>query len=159
MLTIDEINRLYKEDWEAARSEYGAGKIPWEVQQHICERQRARYVMHTVALDSGTTMLAHMKRYAIWGNVIKEMLGVDEISTPRRETLNEKHNKMVAWCLENVGRQITPDDLAEQSGFSRSKCLQFMKDNVGMFHPLKRGLYELRDPKVEKEREKRELDK
>lgn len=154
MTSANEINRMHAEAWAEAAEKYGSKfDVPESVRFTISERTRARMILLKDP-DPGVSKAAHLTKYGVGPDFVKEILGSADVEVQRKETIAQKEKKLMTWCLQHVGAQISPETLVEESGFSRSKCLTFIQDNVGMFFQVKRGLYEIRDPKAEREKAK-----
>lgn len=67
-----------------------------------------------------------------------------------REKRGAKQKVVTAWVKDHAGEQIGAKDLAEAVSWNYQGALKFMKENVGMFIPIKRGLFEVRDPDMER---------
>ena len=159
-LTIEDANRLHKEDWARLIDKYGSAfKVPQEEVARQAEVTRARLCLATNSEKCPEqTPVGKLKWYGFTEAFIAAF-GFDlseHTAAPRNA---DKRKQADAWWHENVGAQIKPQELADAVGWSYSTALDYIKDNVTVFFPVKRGLYEVRDPKVERERDKqRQLD-
>jgi hypothetical protein len=67
-----------------------------------------------------------------------------------KEKRGAKSKAAAAWVKDHAGEQIAPKDLAAILNWNYQGALKYMKENIGMFVPIKRGLFEVRDPDVER---------
>lgn len=63
---------------------------------------------------------------------------------------SRKSNVIESWLKENIGKTITPKDIVEATGISMPTFYNFYNSNVGYFKKIKRGQFEVLDPKVER---------
>lgn len=63
---------------------------------------------------------------------------------------SRKSNVIESWLKENIGKTITPKDVVEATGISMPTFYNFYNSNVGYFKKIKRGQFEILDPKVER---------
>lgn len=141
-------NDLHKQEWAEAIAKYGAAfKVPTTVAREINERTRARWVLEG---EGGAVAL---RTHAIAASVIAAL----EVEVPHLAPKPKRADKWKAteqWCREHAMEQITPDQLAEITGFSRTTVLKFIQDRVDLFRKVKWGVYEVRDVEAERAREK-----
>ncbi len=71
--------------------------------------------------------------------------------------LSPSHDAEVVHIHEPLGeqvlKQVTPDIIAEIGDISVGTATTFIKERVHLFRKVKRGLYEIRDPKADREAE------
>lgn len=83
--------------------------------------------------------------------VLVEPGRVVDVQPERQRRKRDAMPKAVsAWALDHVGHQVSAYDVAEAVGWNYQGALRFIKDHVGMFHCVKRGLYEIRDERAER---------
>ena len=86
---------------------------------------------------------------------IRRVLGVDpEFEPARKEKRMDKYQKIIDWCMDNHLVQIEPATIVELGGFSYATVLKFIKDRPDLFYKIKKGLYEVRNPKIVRSEEK-----
>lgn len=142
-------NDLHRQEWAEAIAQYGSAfAVPSSVSWAINERTRARWVMGIHPNDLGA-----LKSHSIAASVI-EALEVEVPDLAPRPKRADKWKNMERWCRDHALEQVTPDQLADISGFSRSTALKFIQDRIDLFRKVKWGLYEVRDVEAERAREK-----
>jgi hypothetical protein len=62
----------------------------------------------------------------------------------------DKHRITIAWLEENTFEHITTNQLAEQMDVSNPTAKKFIEDNPFYFRTVKRGLWEIRNPKEDR---------
>lgn len=119
------------------------GAAPRDQVDFINELYRARFVL----LANPHDPLA-LRKNAVAQKVI-DFLGV-ESPEMKRERRADKYAKILEWCEENRYHQVTAEQIAEVGDMSYATALKYMKSRPDLFHQLKRGLYEIRDPDNER---------
>jgi hypothetical protein len=141
-------NNLHRQEWAEAVAQYGSPfRVPRAVAWHINERTRARWALET---ESGASAL---KTHAIASSVI-EALEMEVPTLAPKPKRADKWRATEQWCKEHTLEQVTPDQLAEITGFSRTTVLKFIQDRVDLFRKVKWGIYEVRDAEGDRAREK-----
>lgn len=143
-------NDLYKQQFAALAAVYGAYNIPKDDLREISDRCRAGYLAEAGTAD----LLIRMKQHMIPTKIIEEFVDPNAVSAPPPPKQKDKYKTLDVWCGENVGAQVKVAELEEVSGFSQATCNKYINDHPHIFVKVARGLYEVRDPKVEREREK-----
>jgi hypothetical protein len=62
----------------------------------------------------------------------------------------EKYQSIIDWTQEHLFEQVTPQQIMDVGEISYPTALKFIGDRPDIFRKLKRGLYELRDPKTDR---------
>lgn len=150
MLTADQINATYKLAHSDAAKRYGRN-IPSEVEREMSDRLRAGFAS-LIEPKSGMSFADHMRQYGLSEDILREF-SVDP-NAERKPKINDKEKHLKSWCVDNVGHQVTIEELAEISEFSESKCRTFITDNPNLFTKVKRGVWEIRDEAEERKRDK-----
>lgn len=147
-MDASDITAAHSAEWREAILQYGdAFHVPEEVSFAISERWRAR---HCMLLKPDQHPTATMREYNIAASIAREFECPGWTPPVKRES---KTKAFFDWCNEHVGEQITAQQLAEAHDFSPATAAARIRDNVGIFARLKKGLYEIRDPKIERQRE------
>ena len=68
---------------------------------------------------------------------------------------SSKYNAVYQWLDENSGVEVTTQDLCTVTEMSYPTTLKFIENNPQYFSKIKRGVYKVRDPKAEREAEKK----
>jgi hypothetical protein len=93
------------------------------------------------------------KSYNVTAEVIKHLLG-EEPSTPEpRQKRADKYQNIIDWCMENHLFQTDANHIAEVGGVSYATAIKFIKDRPDLFFRIKKGVYEVRNPKIVREEE------
>lgn len=66
----------------------------------------------------------------------------------------EKYDVVYKWLDENPGAEITTQELSAVIEMSYPTTLKFIENNPQYFRKVKRGTYEIRDPKSERKADK-----
>lgn len=88
--------------------------------------------------------------------LVTQYLGKEVCAKPeelRVETREQKFNKFLKWANEHHFEQYTTEQLTEQSGFSYQTTLKYLQETP-TFRKLKKGLWEIRDAKADREAQK-----
>ena len=135
--------------------QYGPSHIPGDKRHEAEEELRAFHVITKYGTSITSTVLSqYMLPPEIAKRVLDEM-GIDkEVDTQPKQKRNDKYKKVYQWCADNVMRQVTPLDIAEIGEISYPTALKLIKDRPDLFRTLKRGLYEVRDPKADRQADK-----
>ncbi len=153
------IQETHQELWKEAIEEYGDKfSVPFDVIYKISARTRALHVLQV--WNGAGPAVRFLSAYGIPVDIVTEVLAlycneeVDESDIgkpqPRRA---DKYDAFLDWTTEHVYEQFTTEQLVEQSGFSYPTTLKFISETAN-FHKVKKGVWELRDPKAEREKEK-----
>lgn len=151
--TYEEARRLCKEDWDKASEEHGdVFSIPKSVSYLISERDRARMCAVTNPSWSVKELVSY---YSIDQRAATEVFGVEQIEPDKKTRRSDKYGAIHAWCQENVFAQVSAAEIAEIGEISYPTALKLIGDRPDLFRKIKRGLYEVRDPKADREAEKK----
>ncbi len=151
--TYEEACALGKEDWTKASKEYGdVFSIPKHVKEKINERDRARMCAITNPTLSVKELVYH---YSIDAMVAEAIFGFVQVEADKKVRRSDKYGAIYAWCQDNVFAQVTAAEIAELGEVSYPTALKLITDRPDLFRKIKRGLYEVRDPKADREAEKK----
>ncbi len=70
--------------------------------------------------------------------------------SPDSVTRADLYGDILEWCAKNVFEEVTIPLLVEVSGLSAPTVRKFIGDRVDLFRKLKRGVWEVRDPKADR---------
>ena len=144
----DLINMEYQDNVDRLIKLYGEMAMwtsaPRDEVDFINELYRARFVLLVNPDDPGA-----LRKNAVPEKIIR-FLGVDT-DEARRERRSDKYTKILDWCDDHRYHQVNAEQIAEIGEMSYATALKFMKSRPDLFHQLKRGLYEVRDPDAERE--------
>lgn len=88
--------------------------------------------------------------------LVTDYLGKEVCAKPeelRVETREQKFNKFLKWANEHHFEQYTTEQLSEKSGFSYQTTLKYLQETP-TFRKLKKGLWEIRDAKADRDSQK-----
>ena len=63
---------------------------------------------------------------------------------------SEKYQALIDWTQEHLYEEVTPQTIMEVGNISYPTALKFIGDRPDIFRKIKRGVYELRDPKADR---------
>lgn len=158
------ILEVHNDLWEKAEKEHKlAIRVPGHQAQEISDFIRGLYVLQIWKKDGQKgSAIKFMLSYSIpestVAKIAEEYLGievdedsvVEEVKTEKRA---DKWDAFMKWAKDKVFEQFTTEQLVEISGFSYPTTLKFIQENP-TFRKVKRGLWEIRDPKADREAEK-----
>lgn len=155
-LTQQQAEQRYRDRLGELIEEYGSlFRAPSDRVRQVSEELRAFYVTEKFGASMNSSIVSqYMLPPDIANRVLTEMGITKEVAPTRKEKRSDKYNRLFAWCAENPYRQVTPLDVAEIGDMSYPTALKVIKDRPDLFRTIKRGLYEVRDPKTEREADK-----
>lgn len=149
----EEAREMHKRDWEAAAAEHGdIFAIPKQLKEKLAERDRARMCAITNPSWSVKELVSY---YSIDQRVAAEIFGVDQVEPEKKVKRSDKYDAIFSWCQDNVFAQVSPNEIAELGEISYPTALKLVNDRPDIFRKIKRGLFEIRDPKADREAEKK----
>jgi hypothetical protein len=77
----------------------------------------------------------------------------EEVADIRVEKRVDKYDSFIDWTKDKLFEQYTTEALVEVAGFSYPTVLKFVQDSP-YFRKVKKGLWEIRDPKADREAER-----
>jgi hypothetical protein len=162
LINNDTIKTTHKKLWEDAKEEYGeAFKVPQDVVFKINETIRALYVLQVWQRDGSSGNPAKfLNTYSVHPDILIEVVrgfcsididSVDDVVV-KAEKRSNKYDAFLDWAKAHVFEQYTTEDLVLISGFSYPTTLKFVQESPA-FRKIKKGLWEIRDPKADREAE------
>lgn len=70
--------------------------------------------------------------------------------SPAFVTREGQYESIIRWCAAHIFEEVTAADLAEVSGLSEPTVRKFIGDRSDLFRKLRRGVWEVRDPKSDR---------
>lgn len=143
----------YKSRITTLIDEYGSpSDVPTDEQFHASEKLRAAYSIHA---NPGIPTAQVLKQYAIDHRIWPYFIdGPTEAKPYKRLSRAEKIDSVVKWAASNVGKQITLQALIQESDIAYSMAKKITEDRPDIFRKVKRGQFEIRDPKADREADK-----
>jgi hypothetical protein len=154
-----------KIDLDLARSDYTAAMnklietygdpsaIPRDEQFAAGERLRAAYCIHS---NPDLPVPQIFKTYSVdqrvWEFFIED---VDAVKFERRLSRADKVSGVLKWATENVGEEVTLDKIMEVGDIAYSMAKKITEDRPDVFRKIKRGLFSVRDPKADREADRK----
>jgi hypothetical protein len=162
-ITDELINSNHKELWGEAISEYGDSfKVPNEVSSRISETLRAMYTLQVwQRMGSSGNPAKFLSSYSVHPEVLIEVVrgycdieieSMEEV-TAKTEKRSDKYDAFIDWSKAHIFEQYTTEQLVEISGFSYPTTLKFVQESPA-FRKIKKGLWEIRDAKADREASK-----
>ena len=145
-ITLEMIEEIWKQDWDAAKAEFGdAFKVPSEVSAKISEKHRA---LHVILSHGGESPVSAMRHFQVSADTIEwvanEVLGVEvdvEAPVAPKPKLADKYDALDEWAKTHPGEQVAPDGLVDLSGLSYASVMKYLKDTP-RYKKVKNGVYE-----------------
>ena len=134
-MTPDEINNEYKRMFH---------EDP-ERRPFWAEVMRAQFVLLT---GDSTDPMGTLKQYNVLPEVIKHLTGELPPAPEPKQKMVDKYQTVIDWCMENHLYQTDANKVAEIGDISYASALKFIKDRPDLFYKIKKGLYEVRNPKL-----------
>ena len=82
-----------------------------------------------------------------------ELNAEDILEETKTEKRADKWDAFLRWSKGHLFEQFTTEQLAEECGFSYPTTLKYLQESP-VFRKIKKGLWEVRDPKSDKEIDK-----
>ena len=127
-------------------------RAPYEERSLVSERLRAA---HCIAINPDVPIRQTLRHYAVDQRVWPHFLNdADEAVEGKKLSRAEKQSLALQWASSNVGKQVSLDDLIKECDVSYSMAKKLTEDRLDVFRKVKRGLFEIRDPKADREADK-----
>lgn len=147
--------------WNAASEKNGGVLfIPKEERFSISEYERAMHVLCIWKREGEKGNPARtLATYGVIESVILQIIAdwcdmtiteEDLSEIGKTEKRSDKYDSFIDWTKDKVGEQFSTEMLVEVAGFSYVTVLKFLDDSQH-FKKIKKGLWEIRDPKAERE--------
>ena len=150
-LTTAEANEQYKTAIERLHKEHGSwGGIPRDLWREASEIMRLH---HTINVFEGKISPQILSQYMFSESIISKV-NPDFSGFEPKQKRSEKYATAYEWLDKNAGSTVTTNDFAEVAEVSYPTALKFIENNPQYFRKIKRGQYQVRDPKAEREADK-----
>jgi predicted transcriptional regulator len=148
----------YKANIGKLIDEYGnASDIPADDQRLFSEKLRASYAIHA---NPDTPVHQVLRSYSVdsrvWGDFVND---AEDMKQDRKLSRKEKHASVLDWASRNVGEKIELTKLMDTCAIAYSMAKKITEDHPDVFRKVKRGHFEIRDPKADREADKKEIAK
>jgi hypothetical protein len=159
-ITAEAIKQKMFSEWSDASSEYeDKWLIPSDQRFSLGEYERAMHVllMWKNEGEKGNPIRI-LRSYGVMENTIIRVISdwcdmtisEEDLSEAKTEKRADKYNAFIDWTKDKIGQQYTTDALVAEAGFSYITVLKFLGESPH-FRKIKKGLWEIRDPKADRE--------
>lgn len=148
--------------WTKAKEEHNCDShnVPNTVVDYICEVDRALYVL-LLNWDKTSNPIkvlkASMVRDSVMHYVATDILKYKDVeigdALAPAEKRVDKYTKLERHALANIYNSYTTEELMTISGLSRPPLLSWLKTS-GYYRAIKRGEWEARNPREDRQKEK-----
>jgi hypothetical protein len=151
MTTIETAENEYRTAIQNLIAKYGnATNVPPEEMREPSEIIRLRYTMQKYeGKVTAETLSKYMFPPSIIAKVNPEFDGLE----PKVKRV-DKYDEIYKWLDDNAEATVTTQFLTELSEMSYPTILKFIDSNPQYFKKIKKGLYQVRNPKEERKAEK-----
>jgi hypothetical protein len=161
-ISDEAVKNNHKKMWEKAIEEYGETfLVPEDVVSRISETTRALHALQIWHRNGATgSPVKFLSTYSIYPDVLVEVINdycsieiesIEDVVT-KTEKRSDKYDAFLDWSKGHIFEQYTTEQLVSISGFSYPTTLKFIQDSPA-FRKIKKGLWEIRDPKADREAE------
>jgi len=154
-----DVDKKHHELWTDLEQEFGSKyRVPSEKQFEMSAYTRGMYCL--MSWDGKGSPARYLASYSIdEKTIIKlvadfcgEEISEDDLSVTK-EKRADKYDALVSYAKENIFRQCTTEELVEVGGFSYQTTLKYLQESP-WYKKVKKGLWECRDAKADREAEK-----
>jgi hypothetical protein len=155
-IDLDLARKTYKDEVEQLIKTHGnATAIPTEERYIAGEKLRAAYSINAQPeLPYAAVFKQYAIDYRVWPNFIDDPVDVNQKKVKR----SDKYAAALVWASENVGAEVTLEKIGEAGDMSVTMAKKLAESQPNVFRKLKRSLWQIRDPKVDREAEKAALE-
>lgn len=163
-VSIDSIKQEVAERWQQSAKTHGDYiSIPKDERFFLSEYERAMHVLNVWKIEGEKgSPIRTLHTYGVVEAVILEVVAdwcdlkvteedLSEIN--KTEKRADKYDAFIDWTKDKIFEQYTTEQLVEQAGFSYPTVLKFIQES-SHFRKIKKGTWEIRDPKADRESEK-----
>jgi len=125
-------------------------KIPREEWRQATEIARLH---HTINAHEGKVTRQILSQYMFSESIIA-LVNPDFSGFEPKQKRADKYVAAYQWLDANPGIEVTTAGFAEVAEVAYPTALKFIENNPQYFRKVKRGLYQVRDPKSEREADK-----
>jgi hypothetical protein len=152
-IDLDQAREAYDQEVQALIDKHGdATSIPRDEWSVASEKLRASYCIHA---NPDTPVIQVLKHYSIDSKIWPQFADNSDIAPAEKKmTRAEKVSSVINWAAENVGEAVTLEKLMETHSIAYSMAKKITEDRPDVFRKVKRGNFEIRDPKADREADK-----
>ena len=154
-IDIETYKNEYQNTIDRLIDEYGnPSLIPHEEQYFAGEKLRAAYCIYiNPSLPTQQVLKQYAVDHRVWSYFVDSDVST-QLKAERRMSRAEKVNSVLKWGADNVGKQITLQTMIQECDIAYSMAKKITEDRPDVFRKVKRGQFEIRDPKADRETEK-----
>lgn len=150
-LSTTQADQQYKETLNQLLQSYGSwNAIPRDLWREASEINRLH---HTINVYDGKISPQILSQYMFSESIIAKV-NPDFSGFEPKQKRSDKYVKAQDWLDANPGATITTAEFADIAELSYTTVLKYIENNPHYFRKVKRGTYEIRDPKAEREADK-----
>jgi hypothetical protein len=145
--------QLFKEKYQALAEKYESiYRAPADERLLASERLRAAYCVNA---NKDIPIRQTFKHYVIDSRVWQHFLeDSDDAIEEKKMSRAEKQAKALRWAAESVGKTVTLEIIMAECDVAYSMAKKLTEDRPDVFRKIKRGQFEIRDPKADREADK-----
>ena len=153
-LNIELAQDEYKAEIGRLIEEFGGpSNIPDDDRRFASEKLRAAYCIHA---NPEVPIPQIFRTYSIDNRVWHRFVSdATDMKIERRMTRADKVNGVIKWAADNVGKKIDLTEMMDVTGVAYSMAKKIVEDRPDVFWKIKRGQFEIRDPKADREADKK----
>lgn len=150
-LTLEQANQQYKDTINALLAKYGsATDIPHEQWREASETLR----LHCTIISNDGQVTRELLARNMFSESIISKVNPDFTGFQPKAKRSAKYQSAYEWLDDNAEKTLTTQELADILEMSYPTALKFIENNPHYFRKVKRGEYQIRNPKVEREADK-----
>lgn len=147
--TNEQASEQYRQSIQALITKYGGATfVPQDEWREVSELTRLHQTVNTL---QGKVTRRLLSQYMFAPATIEKLNPEILEEDLGKQTRADKHKNIYEWLDANAGDTITTQEFADIAELSYPTTLKFIETNPQYFRKLKRGHYEIRNPKAERE--------
>jgi len=151
IINTEQANEQYKTTINSLVSKYGTSTaIPRDEWNEASETLR----LHLTVAKYGGKVTTHILSQYMFPPFIIAKINPEFEGVEPKVKRADKYDAVYKWLDENAGSVITTQDFEAITQMSYPTTLKFIENNPQYFRKIKRGQYEVRSPKAEREADK-----
>lgn len=152
-IDLDQARAAYDQEIQVLIDKYGdSSRVPRPEWYAASEKLRASYALHANPDSPVVQVLKHYSvDQSVWTNFADD---ADIAPAQRKMTRAEKVAAVIDWAAENLGETVSLEKIMEDNSVAYSMAKKITEDRPDVFRKVKRGHFEIRDPKADREADK-----
>lgn len=162
-ISADALRVEMQERWGTLRKDYNdLWQAPSDVRFSNGEYERAMHVLLQWKIEGEKgNPVRQLRTYGVMESIIVDVISkwcdmtisAEDLAEVKTEKRADKYDSFIEWTKDKLFEQYTTEELVEVAGFSYPTVLKFLQDSPN-FRKVKKGLWEVRDPKADRDAEK-----